>query len=390
MFNNILSTRFWFMESNYLKRFLEDVQGRSYSDVIEIEARAAEFNKTTSIPKPYKIDNGGIASIKMRGPLMKRVSPIIAFFFGIRSMEMIGNEFKMALDDKDVAGIMLDIDSPGGSVDGTAQLADIVYSGRGRKPIMSYADGAMTSGAYWIGSGADQIILADQTTRTGSIGVVGIHAEYSEQARQKGIGLHVFSAGKFKKIGNEFEKLSKDDIKYINSQFEYLHNIFMKGVQKNLGRTLSEDAKEGMVYIGEQGISAGLAHAIMTRGQAMARLQSIIGSRSNTTYKTAKAKDITMYANYNLLDFVKTITQIDSLGELRRAEEDIHSEIKRREAKASNWIEKRDARVLKDNIAKIILQQSMMISAQPKVEKRQKELDLGRSVARGLMPNRCK
>ena len=138
------------------------------------------------------------------------------------------------MDDKDVTGIFLNIDSPGGTVQGTAQLAETIYKGRGRKPILAFANGSMTSRCLLDRKRADQIILADQTTQTGSIGVVGTHLEYSEQAKQKGIGIHVFSAGKFKKAGNMFEKLSENDIKYIDSQFAYLHNVFIVGVEKNL------------------------------------------------------------------------------------------------------------------------------------------------------------
>lgn len=158
MLNDILTQQFWFMESNYVKQFMDNVQQTNINNILSDEQVISAIDLMQDAgkekSKPYAVDNG-IATIKMHGPLMKKVSPIVAFFFGIRSMEQIGNEYQMALEDKDVAGIMLDTDSPGGSVDGTAQLADIVYSGRGQKPTMTFANGSMTSAAYWIGTGTD-------------------------------------------------------------------------------------------------------------------------------------------------------------------------------------------------------------------------------------------
>jgi len=311
MLNSILNEQFWFMESNFLQNFLDSVHSKDIGEALKDEQAIAIIVEPDEDKdkKPYAVDNG-IATIKIHGPLMKRASGFFAWLFGIRGMEAIGKDIETALEDKDVKGIMLDIDSPGGSVDGTAALADIVYNARGKKPVMTFADGSITSAAYWIGSGADYIALSDPTTKSGSIGVVGVHQEISEMAKKIGVGIHVFSAGKFKKSGNMFEKLSKEDIKYIDGQFKYLHNLFIEGISKNLGTPKSKipsDVKEAKVFFGQEGVDAGLADAILTRSEAMSKLRAVIDGKDKFNKKSMiKAK-----GGENKMDLEAKIKQLE-------------------------------------------------------------------------------
>jgi signal peptide peptidase SppA len=384
MFNDILSQQFWMCESHALESFLKDLQTRDIPEALRIEAKAFESNQSTARFKPYKVQNG-IAEIPIRGVLLKRTSGLLALLFGIKGMHEIGADIETALNDRDVKGIFLDIDSPGGSVSGTQVLADIVFSARGKKPIMSYADGSMCSAAYWVGSGADQIVLADSTTKVGSVGIVGCHLEYSEQAKQKGIGIHVFSSGKFKKSGNMFEKLSKDDITYIDSQFKYLHDVFIKGVERNLGKRLPSDAREAKTFIGQQAISVGLAHGIMNKNQAMARLKSMAGN-SNTKVKN---EDIMKFQNYSLKDILMEIQSVTDIDELAKLEQGLVAECQRRKASAKNWVEENEAESLKNSVTALVGQRRRMIQAAPKAEKARSEFALGESIARSIFPGRC-
>lgn len=394
MTGDILSKQFWLMEPNFLKGFLENIQGKCYADVIEIEARASEFEKTTSGLKPYKIDNN-IAVIDIRGPLLKRVPWILSFLFGIQSMESIGAAFNVALDDKDVDGIFLHVDSPGSEVDGVQTLSDTIFQGRGKKPVLSFIDGSGTSGAFWIASAANQIVLADSTSRLGSVGIIGIHQQVTEMAKKMGVGLHVFSAGEFKASGSQFQPLSEKDIKYIDSQFTYLHNIFIAGVEKNLARKLASDAKEARIYLGQQAVDAGLANSIMTKKQAMAKLKSMAGSRGFTSHSkynsSAQGKGTNMkITNATLLDIVKEVQATTDIDALAKLEQDLVQECSRRKSVAQNWIQQNEAEGLRNSIVKLVSQQRRMLLAQPKVLERQKEVDLGQSIGRAVFPGRCK
>lgn len=116
----------------------------------------------------------GVAVIDITGILTKSLS-FFSFLFGGTSMRDVADAFIAAMTDEEITSIMLHIDSPGGTVDGTQELADLIFAARGQKPIMAYSDGQITSAAYWIGSAADAIYLSGDTVMAGSIGVVATH-----------------------------------------------------------------------------------------------------------------------------------------------------------------------------------------------------------------------
>lgn len=291
MIHQILSNDIWLMEATYLKHFMETAASKDVAESLSAAASNEQLfsaffdDDSDKDDKPYKVQNE-MAIINIEGPLMKKARGFFARLLGIQSMEKIGENFNLALEDKDVKGIFLNINSPGGSADGTQTLADIIYAGRGQKPILTFADSKMTSAAYWIGSSADYIVLTDEITSSGSIGAVAVHREISKAAEEAGIKFTVFGSGDFKKRGNEFEALSAKDIKYIQSQIEFLHAKFLDGVSRNLGTPiakLNKDARESKIFLGQQGIDAGLAHEILTKDQAFEKLRSVIDGKDTFT-----------------------------------------------------------------------------------------------------------
>ena len=89
-------------------------------------------------------------------------------YCGPAGMATIGNYIKTADKSEKIDAIILHIDSPGGTVDGTSDLAEIVKNTS--KPILAFADGMMGSAAMWIGSATKEIIAANNKTQAGSIG----------------------------------------------------------------------------------------------------------------------------------------------------------------------------------------------------------------------------
>lgn len=292
MMQEILSTDIWYMEPQYLKNFLETARSKDISkELSEIVQSASNneelffalFDEDDKDKKPYEVENG-IATINIRGPLLKRASGFMARIFGIVGMEQIGKNYNIALADEKVDGIFLHTDSPGGTADGTPTLSDIIYAGRGIKPIMAFVDGAMTSAAYWIGSAADYIVMAEPIAKVGSTGAVVVHESVENRAKELGFEITVFASGSYKKIGNMYENLSKKDKEYIQNRTEFFHNEILQGVSKNLGipvNKLSKDVRESKIFLGQEGIDVGLAHEIMSKDQALAKLRSVIDGKES-------------------------------------------------------------------------------------------------------------
>lgn len=392
MIQDILSTEMWLIEPQYLKPFLETAASRDIAETVKAAVNDEKmslflFDEEKTEDKPYEIQNG-ISTINIEGPLMKKASGFFARLLGIKGMEKIGQDFNMALADKDVKGIFLKIHSPGGTVDGTAILADIIYAGRGKKPILAFADSMMTSGAYWIGSSADSVILSDKTTRIGSVGVVAVHREVSEAAKKAGLKFTVFSSGSFKAAGNEFESLSKKDKAYIQDKIDFFKDRFVEGISRNLNipvSKLNKDITEAKIFLGQQGIDVGLAHEILTKDQAFTKLRSKIQKlpdRSTKLKTKIRSKPTMELKNSSFLEIFTKIQESKTLEELASLEEKISSECERRKSASSNWKQKEDSEILERQTRELIGRRRRFLLSIPEFEKQRKLYDLGMAIGK--------
>ena len=226
----------------------------------------------------YQIEDG-IAILNIYGSITKEMDLFMMLFGGGGTgTKLLIQDFKAALEDDDVKGIMFDIDSPGGRVDATVEMADLVYESRGIKPILTFAQD-MASAAYWIGSGADHLVVENVATQVGSIGIVTILSEISKAAERAGEKFTVFSSGKYKAAGNRYEPLDKDNRSYIQGMLDYNYSLFIDAVARNRGVSTGVADKQmsagGKIFIGQQALDAGLVDGIANREQAMALLKSV-------------------------------------------------------------------------------------------------------------------
>ena len=159
---------------------------RLRGEKIDLSAIEARIGKPLSNdPKPYEVVNG-VAVIEMEGIVAKRMSLFTKISGGISTYH-VQEQFSAAMADPKVRGILLNIDSPGGGIDGTADLAGMIHSARGEKPVVAFTDGVMASAAYWIGSAADAVYISGDTSQVGSIGVVAAHMDISKAEEMIGV-----------------------------------------------------------------------------------------------------------------------------------------------------------------------------------------------------------
>jgi len=215
-----------------------------------------------SSKRPYRVEDGK-AIVQIVGPLEKRMS-FMQWLYGGESTENIIGNIEAALADKSVDSIVLNIDSPGGSVDGTKELADYIYEARGKKHITAYVDGNALSAAYWIASAADRIIAPD-TARVGSIGVYMAHMDASKFYEAYGVKKTYIYAGKYKVVGNEAGPLSESDKEYLQASVDKFYSLFVGDVARNRGvstKKVISDMAEGRIFIGKDALEAGLIDKI--------------------------------------------------------------------------------------------------------------------------------
>lgn len=204
----------------------------------------------------------GIAIVPVKGGLAKDYgwfgffSGFHAGYLGVREM------VEKALADPQVKAILLAVDSPGGTVDGCKELVDFLIRAGGEKPLYAYADGQMTSAAYWIGTAAKEI-AAPALADIGSIGVRTLHVDWSAYNEKFGVTVTHLSAGEYKALGNADEPLSEEATAYIKERLESTNTVFVDSVAQN--RSLDPKQirdTQAKVFLSAEALEIGLIDRI--------------------------------------------------------------------------------------------------------------------------------
>lgn len=230
----------------------------------------------------------GVAVIGIDGVMAPKAN-LFTDISGGTSTQVVARQVQAALADPAVRGIVLQIDSPGGSVLGTPELGRVIFEGTQVKPIIAFADGTITSAAYWVGSAADAVYISGPTVMAGSIGVVSVHYDYSEAQRQRGVKVTEIAAGKYKRIASANAPLSLDGRADMQAKVDYLYSLFVDTVAQHRGATADdvlERMADGRVFIGRQAIDAGLVDGVATLPELIGELA---GGRSRKKRLTASA-----------------------------------------------------------------------------------------------------
>jgi capsid assembly protease len=240
-------------------------------DIAAVEQRMGR--QLANEHRSYEVRDG-VAILPIEGVIAKRMN-LFTQISGGASTQLLQRELGAALDDPEVHSIVLQIDSPGGTVDGTQTLANAVLAARDKKPIVTLASGTMASAAYWIGSAAQAAYIVDGTTSVGSIGVVTSHTDISGAEAARGIKTTEISAGKYKRIASQYAPLSEDGRQSIQDQLDYLYSLFVGAVAQHRGVSEEQvlaDMADGRVFVGQRAVDAGLVDGITSLDDLVAKL----------------------------------------------------------------------------------------------------------------------
>ena len=230
-------------------------------------------------PDPLPPDNelltvdDGIGIVSICGIMLRNPDPISKFIYGATDVEEIGAAIRDAVSRPDVHAIFLDIDSPGGTVMGTPELAQAVADASREKFVYAFSGGLMCSAAYWVASQCDAI-YATPSARVGSIGVIRPVVDSTEAFLKEGIKVEVFAAGKFKSIGTPGVPLTGDQRSLIQSEVEEIASDFKTAVLAR-GRKISDETMEGQSFNAKTAQRLNLAGTVKNREEALARLRAL-------------------------------------------------------------------------------------------------------------------
>lgn len=268
----------WAIEPNKMQAIVEFLSLKAQGEDIDFQAAA----------KPVTNTHGAVAVVPVRGAIMQR-SSFFSEVSGMSSVEQIGANIRDALANDAIGAVILDIDSPGGSVYGVQELADEIYSLRGDKPIVAIANSMAASAAYWIASAADEFVVTPSGD-VGSIGVLMMHVDQSGLNEKVGLNPTYIHAGDYKVEGNPNEPLDDDAMTFLQGRVDDYYQAFIEAVARNRGTT-AEDVKEnygkGRVYGAQMALDVGMVDGIETLSETVQRLMP---QQSSTRYGVERAK----------------------------------------------------------------------------------------------------
>lgn len=235
---------------------------------------AAVTGKNAAKGESRTASSGAVAVLPVYGVIAQRMNMMEELCEGGTSTEKLSDAFAALMADQSVGAIVLDIDSPGGSVYGTSELAEQIYQARGQKKIVAVANSLAASAAYWIGTAAEDFYVTPGG-ESGSIGVWGAHNDYSQMLEEMGIKTTLISAGKYKVEGNPYGPLDEEARAFMQSRIDDYYGMFVKAVARNR-KTSQESVRngfgEGRVLGAADAVSAGMADGVRTLDDVIAEL----------------------------------------------------------------------------------------------------------------------
>lgn len=273
-----VASRPWLIQEDYLEAILEITQRRGDIETARALARERFEALQAREGEPLRKNSrawmrGGVAVIPVIGPIFRYANLFTEISAGT-STQKLALDVTAALDNPYINAIALEIDSPGGAVEGIAELGKMIRAARSKKRIVAYSSGMMASAAYWIGSAAHEIVISE-TAAVGSIGVVMSHLDTRERDAREGIRRVeiVSSQSPDKRMDME----SDDGRAKMQAIVDQLADVFVSTVARNRGVSKEKvlaDFGRGGVLIGRAAVEAGMADRIGSLEAVIAGLAS--------------------------------------------------------------------------------------------------------------------
>lgn len=264
----------WAMTEDYLRTMLE-IAARNH----EISPEALEAMRGRRVAEA---ENGltlrdGVGIIPVRGPMF-RYADFFSSISGATTYEGLALDFRRAADDNSMRSILVEIDSPGGEVNGVQELAGQIRAiDRGRKPVVAYVSGTGASAAYLIAAAAREVVAAPNAV-LGSIGVRAAIRDTSQRDERLGVRTIEFVSSQ---SPNKRADPNTDEGRLrIQATIDALAESFIRHVAELRGITAEEVVSlfgAGGVQVGDGAVAAGMADRLgsfettlleLARGQA--------------------------------------------------------------------------------------------------------------------------
>ena len=261
----------WAIQPEKLHEILAIYAARVHGEEPDLQAIEARLGRPlSSEQQDYTLRDGGVAVLGIDGVIAPKAN-MLTQISGGASASVAQLQLESALADPRVNAVVLAIDSPGGSIFGTPELAAAVHELAAIKPIVAVSDGMLASAAYWIGSAANAVYLSGPTVHAGSIGVIMAH-EFNPRSQGQ---VTQITAGRYKAAGSANAPLTEEAKAYLQAPAHHIYTLLVDAVAQHRGTSSAQvlaTMADGRVFVGQQAIDAGLADGFMSVDAAVEAL----------------------------------------------------------------------------------------------------------------------
>jgi len=250
---------------------------------------AEAFRRPSAPTRMYDVVDG-VAIIRIVGDMIATPDPYDVFMGGFTNTRGLTRAVQLAAADSAVKAIVLHVDSPGGSVDGLAELGDAVSFAARIKPVVAVVEGMAASAAYYAIAGASEVI-AGRMDMVGSIGTILVVYDASEAFKTTGLRVVPITTGKYKAVGTFGTPLTADEEQYLRGIIDAYFDDFRRAIMRGRGRligpaewTTIADAK---IFLADEAKRLGLIDRFGTLGDTLNRLhgeRQAIQARSQRSF----------------------------------------------------------------------------------------------------------
>lgn len=277
----------WMMEEQSLKSVVGAVTGMNLQAHV-LETQSAQVSEAVAAEVGYRVE-GGIAVMSLRGPLMKFRSSLSDGTGTVKARQAM----RAAAESTDVSGIMLVIDSPGGTSAGTQALAADIRAAAKKKPVYAYIEDIGASAAYWLAAMGTKV-LAGPTALVGSIGTFTVLYDVTAQAKELGIKVHVVKAGEFKGMGVPGTEITTAQLEEVQRVVNAMNDLFVAEIAagRNFSPEKARELSDGRVHVGAAAKKLGLIDGVSSYEEAFAMLRRDIQAGGLPAAKPSKEKSM--------------------------------------------------------------------------------------------------
>jgi signal peptide peptidase SppA len=268
----------WAILPDVLRAALINFSGESIVEAREGQPQGIAPTEREAVTRPGP-KSGRLARVPIFGAITHRDTLWSLLFGGGPTVERLTQTLRDLGNDPSISTVMLEIDSPGGTVSGMPELAAEVRALAEKRHVVALANSLTASAAYWLASQADEIVATPEAL-VGSIGVFTMHEDYSQMMESMGVKTTYISAGKYKTEANPDQPLSAEAQAHLQSIVDDVYGLFVGDVARGRGvtpATVRSDYGQGRVLTAGDAKTAGMIDRVATSDETIRRL---VGTRA--------------------------------------------------------------------------------------------------------------